>query len=145
MNKFLFSLFLLTSGFSIAQDSTDCPDLKSGFFGYSGEFQSTIMYRTKKHQIEYDLNTDTWIILELNWTSNCQYEYTFYKTTMSSAQQFIGITMTADITSFNEKGYNYSSFSKDEAISGGSGTIIYRDDTSKKTKKLVKKTLRKNT
>ncbi|MFT6503349.1 MAG: hypothetical protein ACJASQ_003484 [Crocinitomicaceae bacterium] len=145
MNKVIALLFILTSSISFSQDKEDCPDIKTGFYGYTGDIRSTIIYRTKKSQIEYNLNDDSWLILTLDWISDCEYHYTFFKVSSASAKELIGFKNSAIVLSHDDKGYNYKSIPLNNNLPTMTGKIFYRNDIPKKIQKKLKKVLKKNT
>lgn len=144
MKKIIVLLFILTSGISFSQGSTDCPDIKTGFYGYGGQNKSLLIYRSKSSQLEYDMSTDTWIVLKLDWISDCEYHFTYYKTTMLDVKPFIGERCSASVVSHDAEGYLCKVISLDNDYPPSTGTILYKNNLSKKIQKKLKKILKKN-
>jgi hypothetical protein len=138
-------LFILTSSISFSQDHEDCPDIKTGFYGYAGELKSLFIYRTKEAQIEYDMNSEKWAIVKLDWVSNCEYIFTFHKTTMTQIDPFIGEKFNVRITSHDANGYKCNLTPLNNETLPIAGEILYKTKVSKKIQNKLKKILKKNT
>jgi hypothetical protein len=137
-------LFILISCISFSQDSLKCPDVKSGYYGYDGELKSTIIFRKKDYQIEYTMNDDHWLIMSLDWVSDCECNITFFEVSRTSSKPLIGVKGNVVITSHNNKGYTYDSIWSNEPDFVLKGNLYYRNQVPKKIKKKMKKILRKN-
>lgn len=111
MKFFTLTLLFLFFGFkSLAQQEpseADCSKFKTGYFSFSDKHDNTIIYRDDEYQIEYNLDNGEWITVKLTWVDPCHYSFVYVATNIKSLKQYIGQTMTVEIRSVDEKGYDY--------------------------------------
>jgi hypothetical protein len=70
-------LLMLFFQYSCNIDSPNCSKYKNGYFGYAnsnGELSTdTVIFRKEEYQMEYIFSTKTWLLLDVEWHSECEY------------------------------------------------------------------------
>lgn len=138
---FLFCLFALVS---LSQDESKCEIFRKGFFEFRGEFDGVMIYRNSKHQIEYNVNNNEWVTIELVWENPCKYRFKYLATNMIGLKPFIGTSMTVDMLQANEQSYLYQAMDSQNPSEVYKGTIGIADDLDKDKKRLIKKKLKES-
>ena len=136
-------ILLISSNVIIAQNNIDCKIYQTGYFEFDGKHSNTIIYRDKNYQIEYNTENGEWVTIKMNWTSDCEYSFTYINTNMEGLKQYIGHSLDVEIVKGNSEGYTYHSTYK----AGGKefdGKIIFLvSELSKAERKKIKNKLKK--
>jgi len=141
--KTITALFFLLIGTLVTgQNKLNCKVYHTGFFEFEGKHSNVVIYRNKKYQIEYNTANNEWITIKLNWTSNCNYSFTFINTNMDNIKPFIGHSIDVNITSGNSEGYVYHSVVKDEGKEFDGKIIFLVTDTDNSIKRKIKHKLK---
>ncbi len=143
MNYLIVLLFSLGITTTYAQDN--CTDFHTGYFEYTVSGERYILYRTETHQIEYGLNNSEWIIMSMDWKSDCAYSMVFLNATDSDAGAvFIGKTLEARIVNSDESGYEFVAEVKEMSfVTRGEISLPTKKLTSGQKKK-IQRVLKKN-
>lgn len=143
MKKTLSFIFLVLLGLSSQAQEMDCEPLKDGFFEYGDLYPTTVIYREGGYQIEYDVATDKWVVIQLKWLSDCKYTFSYVKTNDKELKDTKDMKVEVTITNINEKGYDYVArvygLKKDLESSFYFLTMPLDDKTKEKIKKKLRK------
>jgi len=142
--KYLILLLLTANlGASYAQDN--CSDFHVGYFEYTVHEERYIIYRTETHQIEYGLNTDDWIVLSLEWSSDCAYSMRYLSASTPGLIDIVGgKILKSRIVNSDESGYKFVSIMDGINIEDQGEISTLTSKLTSGQKKKIKRTLKKN-
>ncbi len=142
--KYIILLFTaLNFGALYAQDN--CTDFHLGYFEYTVNGERYILYRTETHQIEYGLEENDWVIMSVDWTSDCSYSMVFINTSLPDIEGvFIGKKLDSHIVNSDESGYQFIAEVKEFDYKTRGEISTLTSELSSSQKKKIKRALKKN-
>ena len=143
MKHLILALFSLGISTTYAQDN--CTDFHTGYFEYTVSGERYILYRTETHQIEYGLNNSDWIIMSMEWKSDCAYSMVFLNCADSDAgATFIGKTLDARIVNSDESGYAFVAEVREMSFVTNGEISLPTTELTSGQKKKIQRVLKKN-
>lgn len=138
-NLTAFILLVLAFNASLGQKVEDCKIYHKGYFEFDGKHSNVLIYRNEDYQIEYNIESGEWVIIELNWKSVCDYSFTYLHTNMDALKKYIGHSVEVEILSGDSTGYDYRAiYRQGGKVFDGRVVFSTREQSKSKRKKIVK-------